>query len=280
MAGCTHVSIRNVTPQVMATNISRVYPLTMNFAARDGKVNTESIRAHVIIDGHSRKMRSVGHNRYVYEYRMTSDNPKVIYSFSVDYSRRCGGKLCFFNEKSPDFELILTGHYAMGLDSQRGIPGAPITIIGRGFQKSDTVYVGDSVAETQFLSPTAIQFRIPQLPSGKHYNVELANPNGTLPAGKIFVDKGNISTNPKAIEIKCGESTILQITISAPAPSGGLEIDVTTNIPDAIVVPDVHIRQGKVTTSLKIEGAEVAHGMLFLSGKEYAETAIPLVIVP
>jgi hypothetical protein len=252
----------------------------MDFTPRDGKVNVENVRAHVTIDGHSRNMRHIGRNRYVYEYRMPTDAQKIVYSFDVDYSRRTDTKLRYFNEKSTDFELLLTGHYAMGLDSQRGAPGASITIIGRGFQKNDTVYVGEEAADTQFLSPTAIQFRIPQLPAEKYYSVELASPSGTLPAGKIFIDRGTISTNPKAIEVKCGDAISLHVNIPHPAPANGLEIDVSTNIPDAIIAPDVFIRAGKTSTTVKIEGVEVTHGMLYLSGKEYAETVIPLVILP
>jgi hypothetical protein len=80
------------------------------------------------------------------------------------------------------------------------------------------------------------------------------------------------------LEIPKGKSVELVISLSSQAPGEGIEIDVTTDIPDAVFVPDVMVRGGKSATTATIEGAESARGTPFLRANGFTETAVPVVI--
>ncbi|MDR2677349.1 MAG: IPT/TIG domain-containing protein [Puniceicoccales bacterium] len=276
--GCAHVHIKNTTPEVLPVNASGVYSLAMDFSVLSSGVNERSIVARVCVDGRMLPMKRVSRGHYIYEYRMPADRTSVPYFFEVNYSRQTDGGLQHICEKSPTHQLSLSDHYALGMDTQRGTPGTVVTVIGRGFREGDTIYVDEQAMETKLVSPTALRFRIPPLAADRHYTVELANANETLPVGKILIDRGIIRTSPRALEIPKGKSAELVISLSSQAPGEGVEIDVTTDIPDAVFVPDVIVRGGKNSTTAIIEGAEPARGTLFLRADGFMETAVPVVI--
>jgi hypothetical protein len=272
------VHIKNATPDVLPVNASGVYPLTLDFFVLSSGVNERNIVAHVCVDGRMLPMKRVSQGHYSYEYRMPSDCTSIPYFFEVNYSRQTDNGLQHVREKSPTYHLSLSDHYALGLDTKRGTPGTVVTVIGRGFREGDMIYVDDQVTETKVISPTAIRFRLPSLPADRYYSVELANAQETLPVGTIFIDRGIIKTSPRALEIPKGKSVELVINLSSPAPGEGIEIDVTTDIPNAIVVPDVIIHGGKNSITIAVEGAESARGTLFLRADGFLETAVPVVI--
>ncbi|MDR0727822.1 MAG: IPT/TIG domain-containing protein [Puniceicoccales bacterium] len=277
-SGCAHVHIKNATPEVLPVNASGVYPLAMDFSVLNSGVNERSIVARVCVDGRAFPMKRVTRGHYSYEYRMPADRVSVPYFFEVNYSRQTDAGLQHVHEKSPTYQLSLSDHYALGMDTQRGTPGTVVTVIGRGFREGDTIYVDDQAVETKCVSSTALRFRIPPLAADRRYSVELGNAKETLPVGKIFVDRGIIKTSPRALEIPVGKSAELVIGLSCSAPGDGVEIDVTTDIPDAVVVPDMFVRNGKSSTTVAIEGVEPARGTLFLRADGFMETAVPIVI--
>jgi hypothetical protein len=276
--GCAHVHIKNVTPEVLPVNASGVYSIAMDFSVMSSGVNERSMIARVCVDGRMMPMCRVSRGHYAYEYRMPADRTSVPYFFEVNYSRQTEAGLQHICEKSPTYRLSLSDHYALGMDTQRGTPGTVVTVIGRGFREGDTVYVDNQPVETKLVSPTAIRFCIPPLAADRPYTVELANAQETLPVGKIFIDRGIIRTSPRALEIPRGKAVELVISLSSQAPGDGVEIDVTTDIPDAIFVPDVVVRGGKNSTTAMLEGAESARGTLFLRADGFMETAVPVVI--
>jgi hypothetical protein len=276
--GCAHVHIKNATPEVLPVNASGVYPLTMDFSMLSSGVNERSVVARICVDGRKMSMKRISRGRYSYEYRMPADRASVPYFFEVNYSRQTDAGIQHICEKSPTYQLLLSDHYALGMDTQRGTPGTIVTIIGRGLREGDAVYVNDQAVETRYISPTSIQFRIPPLAADRYYIVELADSHETLPVGEIFIDRGIIKTSPRALEIPKGQSVELVINLSSTALGNGVEVEVTTDIPDAIFVPDVVVRGGKSSTTAIIEGAEPARGTLFLRADGFMETAVPVVV--
>ncbi|MDR2340724.1 MAG: IPT/TIG domain-containing protein [Puniceicoccales bacterium] len=276
--GCAHVHIKNATPEILPVNASGVYPLTLDFAVASSGVNERSIVARVCVDGRMMSMKRISRGHFSYDYHMPADRASVPYFFEVNYTRQTDAGLQHICEKSPTYQLLLSDHYALGMDTQRGTPGTVVTVIGRGLREGDTVYVNNQAVETKLISPTAIQFRIPPIAADRYYIVELADSHETLHVGKIFIDRGIIKTSPRALEIPKGQSVELVINLSSTALGNGVEIEVTTDIPDAIFVPDLIVRSGRSSITAIIEGAAPARGTLFLRAEGFMETAVPVVV--
>ncbi|MDR1436124.1 MAG: IPT/TIG domain-containing protein [Puniceicoccales bacterium] len=275
----SHVDVVNTTPKTMAANASGTYPLTMRLKIKDGEVDKNSIDARIVIDGREMKMtRNGSSNEFIYDYVVTKDRNTATYYFDVNYKHRGSEGVREKNAKTDLYELAFSNRYVLGLDSVRGIPGTRIAILGRGFTKNDSVYVGGIQTETQFESPTTIRFFVPILPAGRTYPVSIEDDLGSVSAGEFRVDSGTLSVNPRAFDLRVGKSTTITLTTSMPATSGGLCVDITTNIPEAISVSEATIQEGRNSVNVTVTGVEPASGSLFVEIEGYKTVTIPAVI--
>ena len=61
----------------------------------------------------------------------------------------------------------------------------------------------------------------------------------------------------------------LLFKIDYDAPEGGLSIDVKTNVPDSIVMPEAVIAEGDRTVNIPIQGGSVGEGKMIISAPGY-----------
>ena len=119
-----------------------------------------------------------------------------------------------------------------------------------GFPRTDRVFVGGTSAETRFLSGNTLQFVVPRLQPGS-YEVEIRNDAQTDPAGMLRIDAApagadtlpepdfgpadstTLSVLPARLDLRTGERRVLAFALAEPAPSDGLYLNVTTDIPTA-----------------------------------------------
>ncbi|MDR3316750.1 MAG: hypothetical protein LBS68_01570 [Puniceicoccales bacterium] len=280
LAACGHLEVRNTTPSTMATNAAEVYPISMRLDGHSGEVIRESVKARVVVDGKVRPMRRTGGNEFLYEHALPRERSSTSYYFDVDYLQKSDVGNRKKNIKTDIYGLRLCNRYVLGLDSTRGIPGTQITVIGRGFAKDDEVLVGSLTAETRFESPTALCFFVPILPANTVYELSVVDDTGRIPAGKFRIDAGSLSAAPMNLDFRSGEKAKLVLSLPIPAPEGGVPVDITTNIPDAISVDEVQIPAGKNSVTLHLEGLEPAEGSLFIAVDGFRTLRLPLHVNP
>jgi hypothetical protein len=63
-----------------------------------------------------------------------------------------------------------------------------------------------------------------------------------------------------------------------PAPSGGLYLNVTTDIPNSVIMPEVIIPEAARTVSISIQGGEPGTGSLYVQGAGMNELVIPITV--
>jgi hypothetical protein len=281
LVGCGHLTVENQTPPIIPANASGTYPLKMHLRTRGGEVDRETVRARVVVDGKSHGMVPApdGESNYVYEYRIPGDRHALSYYFDVDYSLRRDGTVSHKNHKSPVQDLVLSNRYVLGLDSNRGAPGTRITVMGLGFGKDDEVVLGNMPAETFYLSPTTLQFVVPTLPANRNYAVGVLDDRGSIGGGKFYVDKAPLLVTPCSLDLTVGESMNITVTIQSPAGEEGVDVSVTTDIPDAIAMDDVHIFTNRTSGIATIDGISPGQGFLFLTAPGFREARVPLSVV-
>lgn len=279
-AACS--SITNITPDTVPENPSRTYTLSMSAYINDGSIIQKSIDPIVVIDGTPRKMKAVseleGKRFYEYEYTMPTDRQEAKYYFTLKYKSDMGSngiveKQIFSRDV---YKLQPATRYVMSLQYDRGPVGAVIPVLGRGFDKLDKVYIGGVLADTKCISRTTLNFTVPSLQAGQSYDVEVRNNVTSIWVGQFRIDSGNLLVSPAQINIESGESLNMVFDLGFKAPEGGFEIDVKTNIPSSIVMPEVVVPTGKSSVVVPVKFTVPAKGALYINAKGFNEKIVPI----
>ena len=114
-----------------------------------------------------------------------------------------------------------------------------------------------------FESPSSLSFFVPPVEPGKSYRLRLAGGGNELQVGSFRVDALSFTVSPSTLVLRTGEQQALTFTIPQPAPAGGMLIDVTTDVPQSIVMPEVIVAAGQTSVTVPVQGGKPGNGSLF-----------------
>jgi hypothetical protein len=188
------------------------------------------------------------------------------------------------NGDNPDQAYTEVAHasivrrYVLSLEVNRGPVGARIGVLGRGFTAQDGIYFEGSPARTVFESPTSLSFFVPALAPGRNYAVTLGSTAGNSPVGTFRIDAGNVTVDPSSLNLAPGGQQTLTFTVANPAPAGGLLLDVTTDVPESVIMPEVVVPEGATSVSVTVQAGRPGSGSLFLKGYGGGQLTIPVTV--
>ena len=162
--------------------------------------------------------------------------------------------------------------------NRRGPIGARIAIVGRGFTPQDVVYLDSVPARTIFESPNSVSFSVPAVPAGRAYTVSLNNGTTSQQVGSFRVDGLSLDVAPTSLTLPAGGRATLSFSLGSPAPEGGLLIDVSTDIPKSVIMPEVIIPAGSSTATITVQGGQPGTGNLFVTGAGQGEITVPVTV--
>ncbi len=281
LAGCNYGDVRidNLTSSTLSENPSNIYTLVARISPNTAGVIPDSIRPHIVIDGETYPMRPsrLREGIYEYEYRLPADRIDAKYYFLVKYDIEMrSGFVKQREEFSPVQQFKLSNRYSYTLDVTRAPVGAKVGVVGRGFKSGDSIMVGGYPAPTSFNSPNSLHFHVPSLEPGQSYPVTLIDGDSELPVGSLRVDSARISVSPASLSLRRGSRSMVVFSTQSPAPSGGLFIDVTTDIPNSVIMPEVWISEGQRSVSIPVEGGDPGSGSLYIEMEGYERVSIPV----
>lgn len=307
LAGCQSPSITNLTPDALAENPSQIYNISARIAPKSAGYVKDSVRPTIVIDGKNYPMTkgSLGENIYEFEYQVPAGRTEIAYYFLTTYQVENNGVLTSQEDFSPLHHAKIAGRYVLSLEVNRGPVGSKISILGRGFTASDTVYLEGAPVRTVFDSPNAVSFYVPAVEPNRNYKVTLGNEMAQTPVGTFRVDAvggvaeggtgpttysapsrtslsgsasmgGALTVAPSSLTLRAGEKAQLVFTTPVTATAGGLLIDVTTDVPDSVIMPEVMVPPGSNTTTVTVEGGRAGSGHLFAKGAGTRELTIPI----
>jgi hypothetical protein len=280
LSGC-HTTIDNMTPPQLPQNSSHIYTMTMSVHIPSRDVIQQSLRPFIIIEGKRQAMKrsELGNHIFVYDYRMSRTCDKIRYYYEVEYDVSAGNKIVTKIERSQLYEFQITGRCVLSLDVYRGIPGTKVILLGRGFQDDDGVVFGDVLAETYVQNDHVIEFTVPAIEADKSYGLNLQGAGGTLCLGDFFVDLAPIYASENALHL-CGEKRkSFTVSVDYPVPANGLILNITTDIPEDIVMPEVMIPGGACSVKVFLSGNHYeASGHLFIEALGYQQLIIPVTV--
>lgn len=282
LAGCETVKLTNLTPASMPENPSQIYTFTLRVTTRTNTVNPSSITPHIIVDGQSFVMKKspIGEGLYEFEYQLPAGRDDIAYYYLVNYDVE-GNKVATPGEAYTEVSRVkVVRRYVLSLEVNRGPVGARVSVLGRGFTPQDVVFFSGVPARTVCESPNALSFFVPPLEAGKNYSVALNGAPGYSPVGTFHIDPSSVSVSPAALTLRTGSRDSLTFTIANPAPPGGTLLDIATDIPESVIMPEVIVPQGQTTVIVNVEGGKPGTGSLFLKGFGAGEATIPVTVTP
>jgi hypothetical protein len=267
LSGCATVTLTNLTPASLPGNPSSIYTFTLRVVSHSSAIPDGTIAPHIVLDGQNFPMHrsALGNDLYEFEYQLPPGRDKMAYYYLVDYNVKGNGLTTSGQQYTAVTTAEVVHRYVLSLESSRGPVGARVNILGRGFNAQDAVYLDDTPARTVFDSTTSLSFFVPALPA-RNYGVTLGTGTGSTPVGTFRIDPTELSVTPASLTLGAGEQQSLTFTLSNPAPAGGLLIEVATDIPESVIMPEVLVPEGQTGVTINVQGGKPGTGSLVLKG--------------
>lgn len=280
LTSCNQPSFINLTSGNLSQNPSGIYTLQTELEIQDRQVKQDTIEVFAVVGGDTFPMVKDPVNPFLWscDYKLPQGFDEATYYYLAKYSIHGTTSGSSPKEVKSDLQVFrLENRYVGNLASYRGPVGVEIAVQGRGMTKYDSITLGGSKATTRFLSENELRFTVPALPSGIDYPVQLiGGPHGALDIGNFRIDESVLGVVPSSLEIKSGDSATLLFKIDFEAPEAGLTIDVKTNIPSSVIMPEATISQGNKTVNIPIRGGEPGEGKLVVTAPGYQPVEVPL----
>jgi hypothetical protein len=132
---------------------------------------------------------------------------------------------------------------------------------------------------TVYESPTSLGFYVPAMTPGKAYHVTISGSTGNSEVGTFKIDSSDVTVDPTSLALTPGSKRALTFTIGHPAPAGGLLLDITTDVPESVIMPEVVVAEGQTAVTVEVEGGKPGSGSLFLKGYGNGEVSVPVTVV-
>ena len=278
LAGCD-VKIVNLTPTTLRENPSEIYTISARIENTAGNVVAGSIVPHLIIDGQDLIMKQSQGDLYALDYQLPPGRNEFKYYILVNYKTSTNDGVPIDHEAYIDYvDVKIAGRYVLSLQADRGPVGAQIGVSGSGFTSQDIVYFEGTPARTVYASPTALNFFVPAVEPDHSYKVTINGSTGSADVGTFQVDVLNIQASPASLTLRTGERQSLTFTVPITAPTGGLLLDVTTDIPDSVIMPEVVVPAGSSGVTVTVQGGRAGSGSLVLKGYGAGTVTIPVTV--
>ncbi|MSU69637.1 MAG: cell surface protein [Opitutaceae bacterium] len=279
LPGCKF-ALTNLTPNSLPENPSQIYTLQLRVTQKGPGVVAGSVVPHIIIDGQNYKMvkSPLGADIYEFDYQLPSGRDEMAYYYLVNYRVENTGRQYDQEAYTDILRTKIVHRYVLSLEAARGPVGARISVVGRGFTAQDVIYVSNTATRTVFESPNSLSFFVPALEPSKNYPVTIGSATGSTPVGTFRIDPSNVQVIPGSLALRTGERQSLTFTVPIAAPAGGLLLDITTDLPEGVIMPEVVIPAGQNTVTVFVEGGKAGSGSLFLKGYGGGEVTIPVAV--
>lgn len=261
LAGC-NLTVTNLTPDTVPANPSQIYTITASFRPGSQVIAT-SVAPRIIIDGQSHAMSrsSVGADIWEFEYQLPAGRTTASYYFICNFNTRNGTETEEIYSELQN--LSIAGRYVIRPEATRAPVGSRVSILGAGFSPADIVYFDHTPTRTVFESPSSLSFFVPAVEPARNYKLTVRGSSVGLDVGTFRVDAISFQVTPSSLVLRSGEQQALTFTIPQPAPAGGMLIDVTTDVPDSVVMPEALVPAGTSSVTIPVQGGKPGSGSLF-----------------
>jgi len=280
LSGCANLALTNLTPSSLPENPSGIYTFTLRVTPKTASVVQDSIAPRIVVgaESHEMKRSDVSTELFEYDYKLPPYQNDIGYYYLVNYNTSGNGIAGSHEAYTPLAHTTIVSRQVLSIEVNRGPVGARIGVLGRGFTPRDLIGFDGTAVRTVYESPTSLGFFVPPLPPGRTYKVTLSSAAGNSFVGTFRIDASDVTADPAALTLAPGQRQILTFTVAHPAPAGGLLLDVTTDVPESVIMPEVVVPAGQTTVAVTVEGGKPGTGSLFLKGYGGGEFSVPVTV--
>ncbi|GAB1489111.1 hypothetical protein MASR2M8_15630 [Opitutaceae bacterium] len=280
LTGCDEVRITNLTPTSLPENPSQIYTISARITTHTPGYIQGSLQPRIVVDGQNFAMQRspLGADIYEFDYQVQPGRGELAYYILAPYKVEYNGAVTQREVYTGVSRVSIVGRYVLSLEVNRGPVGARVSVLGRGFSPQDVVYFDNIPARTVFESANSMSFFVPAVDANRNYRVQLSSAAGTSVVGTFRVDASSLSVFPTSLLLRTGESQALTFTLPSPAPTGGLLLDVTTDIPDSVIMPEVIVPAGSTSVTINVQGGRPGNGNLYLKGFGVGELTVGVTV--
>lgn len=278
LTGC-NFTVTNLTPRTVPANPSHIYTITASFHPKTQRILASSIQPRIIIDGQSYPMtkNSAGTDIWEFDYQLPAGRDAASYYFICNYQMEGQTDSAPAEIYSDMQSLQVIGRYVIRSEASRAPVGSRVSVLGAGFTPADIVYFDQTPTRTVFESPSSLSFFVPSVESARSYKLSVIGSGQNLDVGTFRVDAISFQVTPSALIIPQGEQQAVTFTIPTPAPAGGMLIDVTTDVPASIIMPEVLVPAGLNSVTIPVQGGKPGVGSLFFKSSA-GESAVSVTV--
>lgn len=281
LAGCG-VHIVNTTPERVTASPAGTLTLSAQARVKQPTVVPSSLDAFVVIDGEHYPMvvDPAIFGRFEYAYQVPAGTQLTRFYYILNYLTQKNDAAPVAQQRLSDlYQVQLRNPSTLTMYQTRAAIGTRVIITGEQFSREDLIYVNQTICETIFISPQQLQFVVPELKPGFGYHIEVRGITHAQHAGYLRIDPASpLSILPTSLSLQPGQQQALAFMLDYPAPYQGLEIRVTTDIPDSIRLPEIVIPAGARTVSATIKAEKAGSGHLFICANGLPERVVPVTI--
>jgi len=279
LVGC-NITITNLTSDQLRENPSQLYTITARVTPTSRDLDRSSIQVSAVIDGQNLLMRksALTNDVYEYDYHLPVSRDEAAYYILVRYRFNSSSPSNHYEAYSEIYHFKVVLRYTLPLEANRGPVGARVSVGGRGFTPQDVVYLDTTPARTVYESPSSISFFVPPVQPNRNYNVAVSGGGATLSVGVFRADATGVTVSPTSLTLHSGEQQTMEFTIPNNAPQGGLLLDVTTDIPESVIMPEIVVPEGANNVVITVQGGKPGAGALYLKGFGQGEITIPVAV--
>ena len=274
LTGC-NLTITNLTPDTVPQNPSQIYTITASFHPESSQIDRASIQPRIVIDGQIYKMSqsAVSSDVWEFDYQIPAGRAAASYYFICSYKvqNQTGSGATEVNSELQNMKIA--GRYVIRPEATRAPVGSRVSVLGAGFTPADIVYFDHTPTRTVFESPSSLSFFVPAVEPSRNYRLSVTGSGLNLDVGTFRVDAISFQVTPSSLVLRPGEQQALTFTIPTPAPGGGMLIDVTTDVPASIVMPEVIVPAGQSSVTIPVQGGKPGTGSLFFKSSA-GDTAV------
>ncbi len=279
LTGCD-LTITNITPETVPANPSQIYTVTARFEVKANSIVRESIHPRIVIDGQSFNMSraTAGTDLWEFDYQLPAGRTNAKYYFIADYSVKSGDSATPRELTSDQvYVMNIAGRYVLRPEANRAPVGSRVSVLGAGFTPTDVVFFDYTPTRTVFESPSTLSFFVPAVDTGHSYAVTVRGGGAELSVGAFRVDAISFQVSPTEMSLRSGEQKAITFTIPNPAPAGGMLVDVTTDVPESVIMPEILIAAGATSVTVPVQGGKPGSGSIYFRSSA-GESSIPVTV--
>ena len=278
--GCQQPNFINLTSSNLSQNPSGIYTLQTELDVQDRGISNETLEVFAVVGGEKLPMvqDELNPDLWSCDYKLPGGFDEATYYFEAQYTKTSDTGETNVRRVTSDLQVFrLENRYVGNLGAYRGPVGSEIAVQGRGFTKYDRIKVGEKETTTRYVSENELRFTVPPLPSGLDYSVKLSGgAHGSLEIGNFRIDERQLGVVPTNLEVQSGDTVTLLFKIDYEAPAGGVAVDVKTNVPLSVIMPEAIISEGDKTVNIPIKGGQPGEGKLVITADGFEGVEVPI----